>query len=340
MMVFRIANVWLLRRWPDRRQTLVGSLMYTGFCAAMAGVFFHRSYALALGAAIVWGWGGAALWAGSSLQILAATDRAKGGYGSTIGLLYSATHLGFALGVVALGWVYARVGTESLYWLYLVAGGVSLMGNLVLLATPRLDHVEPEVPSLAALLGVSVKAKAAISGFLQFAAALSFGLMLGSFGDVVKVAYGKGLIWLLAAPYPLARLLWGWASGVLSDRVGRAWALAASFLFVAASLAGCGLWSSPITIGLASGALGLLSSTVPVVASAIIGDSAERQRRPLAYGALFAYHGAGVAVATLGGAALRSHFGSFQPVFLLFAGVFTVCGLVAVALHRWAQQRL
>jgi len=340
MMVFRIANVWLLRRWPDRRQMIVGSLTYTGFCVVMAVFFFHRQYALALGAALVWGWGGAALWAGSSLQVLTATDRGRSQYGSTIGALYTATHLGFSLGVVGLGWVYALVPKESLYLLYVAAAGVSLLGNLVLLTTPRLDHVEPEHPSLAGLLALMTKAKAFISGFLQFAAALSFGLMLGSFGDVIKVSYGKGWIWLLAAPYPLARLAWGWGSGVLSDRLGRAWALAASFLFVAASLAGCGIRSSPATIGVASAALGLLSSTVPVVASAIVGDSADRTRRPLAYGSLFVYHGAGVGLATLAGASLRSHFETFQPVFLIFAAVFAVCGIVSVLLHRWAEQRL
>jgi MFS family permease len=340
MMFFRIANVWLLRRWPDRLQTIVGSLTYTGFCVVMAVFFFQRQYALALGAALVWGWGGAALWAGSSLQILAATDRGKAQYGSTVGVLYTATHLGFSVGVVVLGWVYPLLPKDSLFVLYVVAAGVSLLGNVVLLTTPRLDHVEPEQPSVAALLGIMGKAKALISGFLQFASALSFGLMLGSFGDVIKVSYGKGWIWLLAAPYPLARLLWGWASGVISDRLGRAWSLAGSFLFVAVSLAGCGTWSSPATIGVASAALGLLSSTVPVIASAIVGDSAERQRRPLAYGSLFVYHGAGVAIAALAGASLRSHFPTFQPVFLIFAGIFAVCGVVSVALQRWAEQRL
>jgi MFS family permease len=370
MMVFRVVNVWLLRRWPDRVQTIVGSLTYTGFCVAMGAFFFWNTrapgvvatllqwtgaepgslagrrvafavpYALPVLAALIWGWGGAALWAGSSLQVLTATDRGKARYGSTMGLLYTATHLGFSLGVVVLGWVYALVPRDSLYLLYVVAAGVSLLGNLVLLTTPRLDHVEPERPSLATLLRMMSKAKAVISGFLQFAAALSFGLMLGSFGDVIKVSYGKGWIWLLAAPYPLARLAWGWVSGALSDRLGRAPTLAGSFLFVAAALAACGRWSSPLTLGVASAALGLLGSAVPVIASAIVGDSADRRRRPLAYGSVFVYHGAGIAIAALAGAALRSHFPTFQPVFLIFAGIFAACGLISVLLNRWAEQRL
>lgn len=340
MTAFRVANVWLLRGWTDRRQTIVGSLMYTGFCLAMAAVFFVRQYELALVAAIIWGWGGAALWAGSSLQVLTATDEGKAQYGSTVGLLYTVTHLGFALGVMVLGWVYAALPKDSLFVLYLFAAGVTFVGNLVLVTTPRLAHVEPQRPSLSSLLQVITKAKAMISGFLQFAAALSFGLMLGSFGDVVKVSYGKGVIWALAAPYPLARLAWSWASGTISDRLGRAWALAASFVLVAASLGVCGVWANPVTIGVASAALGLLSSSVPVVASAIIGDSANRDRRPLVYGALFAYHGAGVAIATLAGAALRSYFPTFQPLFLIFAGIFAVCGAISVALQRWAEQRL
>ena len=340
MMVFRVANVWLLRRWPDRTQSIVGSLSYTGFCGAMALFFFWPSPVLGFGAALVWGWGGAALWAGSSLQILAATDRGKSQYGSTIGLLYTATHLGFTVGVCVLGWLYSALGRDALYLLYVAAGVVCLGGNVVLLLTPRLGHIPPEAPSLRALIGIVAKPKVQISGFLQFAAALSFGLMLGSFGDMIKTSYGKGWIWLLAAPYPLARLLWGWVSGALSDRLGRAWTLAASFLLVSASLAGCALWSSRATLGVAAAALGLLSTSVPVIASAIVGDSADRDRRPLAYGSLFTFRDAGVVIATLAGQILKAQLGDFRGAFMAFAVVFAVCGLVSVVLERWAEQRL
>ena len=42
-----------------------------------------------------------------------------------------------------------------------------------------------------------------------------------------------------------------------------------------------------ITVGLSSLGLGLLGGLVPVAAMAIIGDSAVRERRHLAFGALF-----------------------------------------------------
>jgi MFS family permease len=340
MMVFRIANVWLLRRWPDRLQSIVGSLTYTGFCVVMALLPLRPSYALAFGAALVWGWGGAALWAGSSLQILAASERGSRRYGATIGLLYTSTHLGFTLGVILLGLVYQALDQASLYVLYVAAAGITILGNIVLLLTPRLDHVEPEAPSLRSLFGVLSRPKAQIAGFLQLAAALGFGLMLGSFGEMIKAPYGKQWIWLLAAPYPLARLIWAWASGAVSDRLGRAWSLGGSFGVVAVALAGCALWSNRATIGIAAAALGLLSTSVPVIASAMVGDSADRERRPLAYGSLFTFRDAGVVAATMAGPLLKSYLGNFQLVFLVFAALFAVCGVVSVALEKWAEQRL
>ena len=129
MFIFRVANVWLLRGWSDRRQTIVGSFMYTGFCAAMAAFFFAPNYAFALAAALLWGWGGAAIWAGSSLQILAATDAARRGHGTGIGILYTTTHLGFWLGVIGLGWLYDALPDGMLYGLYVVAAVVTLVGK-------------------------------------------------------------------------------------------------------------------------------------------------------------------------------------------------------------------
>ena len=340
MMIFRVGNVWLLRRWSDRTQSAVGSLTYTGFCLAMVLFFFQPSYPLALASALIWGWGGAALWAGSSLQVLAATDRGRSQYGSTIGLLYTATHLGFTFGVIGLGLLYGRLGRESLYLVYVAAAAISLGGNIVLFTTPRLDHVAPESPSLRSLIEVLSRSKVQVAGFLQFAAALSFGLMLGSFGDMIKTPYGKQWIWILAAPYPLARLIWSWASGAISDRLGRAWALAGSFIVVALALAGCAIWSNRATISVAAAALGLLSTSVPVIASAIVGDSADRERRPLAYGSLFTFRDAGVVIATMAGSILRSQLGDFRLVFLSFAGIFLVCGLISVVLERWAEQKL
>jgi MFS family permease len=353
MMVFRLVNVWLLRRWSDRTQTIVGSFTYTLFCAAMMGLFFgprgafvfgrlavDQAYVFALVSALFWGWGGAALWAGSSLQILAATDAGKRQYGTGIGILYSSTHAGFMLGVVALGWLYGALPEAQLYLLYVVATAVTFGGNVVLLTTPRLGHVAPEVPSLSALAKVLGKAKAQIAGFLQLTSALSFGLMLGAYGDLIKAPYGKEWIWILAAPYPAARLVWSLVSGVLSDRLGRATVLAGAFLLASLSLVWCAASSHRAAIGLAAAALGLLGAAVPVVASAIVGDSADRQRRPLAYGSIFAFRDAGVVIAAMGGQVLRERFGGFQTVFFAFAIVFLICGVISVVLQRWAEQRL
>ncbi|MGQ9731548.1 MAG: MFS transporter [Candidatus Zipacnadales bacterium] len=339
MLVFRLGNVWLLRRWPDRRQTLVGSITYTGFCVVMALFFLYPRYGIAMGAALLWGWGGAALWAGSSLQVLAATER-RHRHGTGIGLLYTTTHLGFWLGVIVLGQVYERLPEQSLGALYLWAAAVTLVGNLILLMTPRLPGVKPEPPSLADLLSMLAKAKAQIAGFLQFASALTFGIMLGVLGDLVQAQFGADMLWIVAHWYPAARLAWSLASGVLTDRLGHTPVLVGAFLFTTASLLACAGWPTPTTLAIAAASFGLLGAAVPVVASALVGDSAAPERRPLAYGAIFAFRDAGVVIAAMVGQVLLSHLGDFRSLFLTFAGVFALCGVVAITLQRWAQQRL
>jgi len=340
MMVFRVANVWLLRGWSDRTQTIVGSLMYTLFCLAMAALFSLKSYPLALAAALVWGWGGAAFWAGSSLQILAATDAGRRKYGTGIGVLYTTTHLGFWLGVIGLGKLETFLPDGQAYALYLVAAAVTLMGNVVLLTTPRLAHVQPDPPTLRALLELMGKAKALIASFLQLASGLTFGLMIGVFGSLIREEYGAEYVWIVAHWYPAARLAWSLASGALTDRLGGSAVLTGSFLLTTVSLIACVTWTGPATLAVAAAAFGLLSASVPVVASAIVGDSADRQRRPLVYGAVFTSRDGGFVVAALAGQWLQLGAGGVQPVFITFAAVFGVCGLVAVALQRYAEQRL
>jgi MFS family permease len=90
---------------------------------------------------------------------------------------------------------------------------------------------------------------------------------------------------------------------------------------------------------LAAGTLGLLNGAVPVVASAMVGESADRARRPLAYGTLFVWRDLGVVVATLWGQVLMQGAGDFGLTFRSFAAVFLVCGLVSLLLQRYAAER-
>ena len=64
MMVFRLGNVYLLRDWPQWKCSIVGGAVYVFFPMAMLALYFVPSYALALAAAAIWGWGGAARPAG------------------------------------------------------------------------------------------------------------------------------------------------------------------------------------------------------------------------------------------------------------------------------------
>ena len=93
-------------------------------------------------------------------------------------------------------------------------------------------------------------------------------------------------------------------------------------------------------MALAAVAFGLLGAAVPVVASAIVGNSADRERRPLVYGAIFTTRDAGFVIGALAGYALQLGAGSARPLFITFAVIFGVCGVVAVALQRWAEQKL
>ena len=319
---------------------VINYAMYTLFCVVIGLLFVWPSYALALIAAFVWGWGGAAFWAGNTLMTLAATDAGRRTYGTKIGAVLSVTHLGFWLGVIVLGKLHAMLPDELSWVLYAVAATVTLIGNIVMLTTPRLGHVTPDPPTLRALVEVITKAKALISAFLQLASGLTFGLMIGVFGILVSEEYGADSVWIVAHWYPAARLVWSLASGALSDRVGGSAVLAGAFLSTTLSLVACVTWPSRTTMALAAVAFGLLGAAVPVVASAIVGNSADRERRPLVYGAIFTTRDAGFVIGALAGYALQLGAGSARPLFITFAVIFGVCGVVAVALQRWAEQKL
>ena len=389
MMMFRLVNVWLLRRWSDRTQAIVGSLTYTGFCLAMAALFWLRrgvvlpggegaSYAFALLSAAVWGWGGAAFWAGTSLLTIAATDEERRGgggkgtdrngpdaapvadhrlacgpserrrpdaegrrrYGTVSGVLLGSTHAGWFVGVLLLGRLNEVLPPQHAFWLYLVAAAVTLPGTVVLALSPKVAHLPPEPPSLARLREVATSRKALIACFILLCSALTFGLMLGAFGDFVQAAYGKQYLWMLASLYPLARMVFSVAGGAVSDRVGRAAALGTGFAVAAAGMLASSLWRAPMAAGLAATTLGITSGVVPVIGMALVGDSAERSRRPLVYGFLFAARDLGVFAAAVLSRVIEAGRGDFAPAFAIFAVVFALCGGAAIPLSRRAAETI
>jgi hypothetical protein len=339
MMVCRLGNVYLLRRWPQWLFTVAGSLMYAGFTGAMLVTYFVRSYPLAVLAAVVWGWGGAAMWMGTTMQVLALTDRARR-YGTGMGVLYAATHAGWLAGVIVLGVVWEAVQGTRPYLLYAAALGFAAVGSGLLWLLPRPREPLPEMPTWAGLVAILRRAKARIAAFLLFSAALSFGLILGTFTDYVGEKHGAQWLWIATLFYPLAQLVLSLTAGVLSERVSHGSLLAVGFFG-----GGVGMLLPLLTeraIGLAGTALllGLLNGTVLVVSTAMLGASAERARRPLAYGAMFSWRDLGVVVAVVVGKLLGVQTDNVMPVFEVFAAVFLGCGVVSLILNRYAQERL
>ncbi len=340
MTVFRLGNVYLLRRWPQWRCSIVGAATYVFFTLAMLGLYFVPSYPLALLAAAVWGWGGAAMWMGTTMQILALSDRARR-HGTGMGVLYAATHLGWALGVIVLGTVFEAGQSAGLPWfVYDAAAIFTLLGFGIMYSLPRRPEPLPELPTWGALMEIMSRAKARIAAFLLFAASLAFGFVLGSFTDFVENTHGAQWLWIATFFYPFARMVLSFASGVMSERMSHGTVLALGFFGGAAGMLVPLLVAHPAGLTVTALMLGLLNGAVPVVSTALIGTSAEQKRRPLTYGAMFTWRDLGVVVATIAGGILGLKTDSVTLTFGVFAVVFVVCGVISLILNRYAEQKL
>ncbi len=339
MTVFRLGNVYLLRGWSQWLCTMVGAGTYVLFCLLMWLLYYLPSYPLALLAAAVWGWGGAAMWMGSTIQTLALSESAKR-QGTAMGVLYAATHAGWMLGVIVLGVIFDATEHTRPWMLYAVATGLTAVGNVLLLAMPRYAEPLPEMPSWGALREIMSRVKARVAAFLLFAASLAFGFVLGTFTDYVQAQHGPAWLWVASFFYPGARFVLSFASGVMSERTGHGTVLAAGFFGGALGMAVPLLVHHPIGLAVTALMLGLLNGSVPAVSTALIGHSAEHKRRPLAYGAMFTWRDLGVVVAVLAGKLLGLTTDNVALVFGVFGAVFALCGVVSLVLNRYAAERL
>lgn len=340
MTVFRLGNVYLLRNWPQWKCSIVGAATYVLFPIAMLVVYFVPSYPLALAAAAVWGWGGAAMWMGTTMQMLSLADEAKK-HGTGMGILYGATHAGWALGVIVLGAIFGFGQSVEMPWLvYAAATLLTVIGYAIMLWLPRLPEPLPELPTWSALMEIMSRTKARIAAFLLFAASLAFGFVLGSFTDYVEGAHGAQWLWITAFFYPFARFVLSFASGLLSERLSHGTVLAVSFFGGALGMFVPLMWAHPAGLAVTALMLGLLNGAVPVVSSAVIGVSADQKRRPLSYGAMFTWRDLGVVVATVAGGLLGMGVDDVAATFGVFGAVFVVCGAISLALNRYAEQQL
>ena len=339
MLMFRVLALRWFPGWSDRRFTIIGSFAYLGFTLAMAAIPWVGSYAFAVGAAFTWGAGAAMMWLGTSMQILHLSDQAGGRHGTGMGILYTSTHAGWLTGALCLGILYRSLDTEHVFLLYLAAAGSTALGNALVLLLPATGSPLRSPPTLKTFLEICRKQRALIAGVLQFLSALAYGLILGTFTYYVEKTYGADWIWITVSLYPATRMVLSFGGGVLTDRFGQAPVLFGGFLAGAIGLLATVCIHSPLSAAFTTLSLGLLNSTVPVSASAIVGKAADRARRPLVYSVVFAWRDLGIISAAVGSNLLGKSI-RMNTVFVIFAGVFTACAFLAVLLHRYEQQRL
>ncbi len=328
-MFWRIFVNYSIPALGDYRSIVLGSLTYSGFVAIL---YLTKQYPLLMIAAFVWGWGAASMWIVSSTQVLDATQESA--YGRASGIFHAAVQAGFGTGVIILGRIGARFGKDAVLPLALIA---MLVGNIVMLFVPK-KRVQRET-DIRIIFSMMRKAKARIVGFFLFSSSLGFGFLLGAF---TGVAAENNLAYLAntAVFFPIARLIISFSGGIISDKLGRARTLVFAFFISCLGMFFAGIWSNMVTVGFSAFSLGLQGGLVPVAAMAIIGDSAVKERRHLAFSALFVWRDLGVVFSVFLGQYLRMLLGGPEPCFLVFAGIFLVCAVLSVILVRRETEAL
>lgn len=331
IMFWRIFIQYSVRVLGDYLSIVLASLTYSGFVATL---YLTKQYPLLIVAAAVWGWGGASLWIASSTQVLDAARESR--YGGASGIFYAATHLGFAVGVMMLGRMQERFGNDAML---LSALAAMVVGNAIMLFVPR-KRVARE-SGIRAIFSIMRTGKARIVSFFLFASSLGFGFLLGAFTGVAQ-AREQSFVYLANAAvlFPLARFVVSLSGGAISDKLGRAKTLVLPFIVSSLGLFLAGVWSNIITIGISAFGLGILGGLVPVAAMATVGDSATKERRHLAFGALFFWRDLGVVFSLSLGQFLLARLGDFRQCFLIFGCIFLFCAFLSIILVRQEAEAL
>ena len=332
-MLWRLGVGYSIGKLGDYRSVLIGSLTYTLF--ALALLVTRHPIVLFL-VALLWGWGAASLWLTSGTLVLDATRRSK--YGASSGFFYMATNLGFAIGGIAYGEILRQstnVAAGHSYRLILTVGAM-LVANGILLAVPKRE-IKREV-GLRQTLAFWRVPELRVAAFLQWAAALGFGIILSPFASYVQESFGSALIGITTLAYPLIRAILSLVGGSLSDALGRGKTLLVAFIGGSVGLLIASGWNHPAGAALAALALGFQGGMVPPVSTALVGDVVPSHQRHLALGAVFFWRDLGAITSMLGGQFIAQTAGGFQRSFVAFAVLFLVCAAVSGVLIRHEKQ--
>ena len=308
-----------------RGSIVFGLCTYTGFAGC---IYFFPNYWTALAAAMVWGWGAAAIWVAGPTRILENQSALKRGRAS--GIFYTSVYLGQAIGVLLLGWLGNKWGRP---WIFGVAAAIGLLANGISLFVRRTE-AEPTKPNVWDVLSVMRGKRGIILCGILFTSSMSFGIVLGPLNSTVDEIAGFTQISSLTIGFYVGRLIVGWVAGWCTDRFGRTPVLAFAFFVGAAGLTIAAASTTSVPLALAAFSLGIQAGIVHIPVMALVGDWIEPERRHLAFGALYAWGNLARGFAIAFGETLRSALGGAQVAFGVFAVMMAICGVLSIVVGR------
>ena len=244
--------------------------------------------------------------------------------GSSFGLLIT----GFALPAVfdaygVNGWRYA--------WGYL-AGGTLIIAFLcvVLLRNnpPVVEEQKVNIP--AARLADVVKSRYvwllsaiySLFGFSYIIYATFFARALISEGGFTEKSAGS--LWsIIGAASVASGLIWG----LVSDKIGRKYALGMVFFLQGVSFSLFGLWGAAPGYYISALLFALTAWSIPAVMAAAAGDLLGPRLAPAAFGVITLFFGIGQVAGPFAGGRIAAAAGSFGPAFIA-AGVAAIAGSI------------
>ena len=193
-------------------------------------------------------------------------------------------------------------------------------------------------PSLHAYGRLLLDRDLLLAGIMLFAAAITYPVLLSSFGDMVDersslAAVGPVVVW-----FHIAKAVLSYAGGWANDRWGVRWTLAIGFLGGAVGLILATAFTRVAGMGAAAFCLGIPSGMVPVVATAMVGDKVKGSRRMMALGSLFVWRDGGIVVGLVAAELLRRSL-QLEGSYLALAVVLVGFAVASWRLGDGARQR-
>jgi MFS family permease len=318
---FRFFSGLFVKALGVKISLILGSLTYVLFPFAL---LFSLPYHAFLFLMFLWGWGAAIYWTAGTVAVLLLSQENK--YGSYTGILYTWLQTGFAIGVAILGILHTIKGERNMFSF---AFSLSLLGTILLFLLPGFPHKMESVRPKE-LFDIAFRKESRLPAFYLFISAISLGIMFGSFGEWITKHYNFAYLSLITFIGYAGRIFFAYPGGYVADKWGENMALFTAFLFSSIGLGITSFFSTPLTLSVAALSLGSQMSIVPISATAYIGRRFPKEIYHLASGALLAWNSLGVAVSLLICALLESLWKKLPLVFLLFAIVFFLCGILSL----------